>query len=329
VIIRVINDNEARVQALLRQEVDLIDNVPPLSLASLAEHRHLKTVAKPSGRLIFLHVDTQRQVSPFITNKEGQNIPNPLRDPRVRRALSLAIDRQQLQAQILYGLAVPTRNLVPDKFSGHVPDLLVDNYNLNAARRLLSEAGYAEGFSIVLHGPNNRYLNDALVLKAIGQMWEQLGLNVRVEVMPMRDILARGTKREFSVSLLGWNAVTGDASSPLRALLMSANTKQGSGGFNWGGYSNPKMDALVDQALRTIDIRRRSGLLQQASQMALQEDALIPLYHTVTAWAMRRELRYVPRSDEYTLAYLASRQGSNRLLKNAPIQRSKHVEKYS
>lgn len=304
IIIRVISDNELRVQALIRTEVDVIDSVPPQSLARIAEHRHAKTVSKASGRLIFLHLDTQREITPFINDGEGRPIPNPLRDARVRRALSLAVDRHQLQNEILNGLAAPTRNLVPPGLLGHSPDLVPDSFNPNAAKRLLAEAGHADGFSIVLHGPNNRYLNDVQVLRAVAQMWQQLGLNVRVEVMPMRDLLARGAKREFSVNLLGWNAVTGDASSPLRALLMTKDIQQGSGSFNWGGYHNPQMDALVDQALSTIDLKRRISLLQQASKVAMLDDALIPLYHPVTVWAMHRDLHYTPRSDEYTLAHL-------------------------
>ena len=304
VTLRVISDNELRVQALLRLEVDVIDSVPPQSLARLAQHRHAKTISKPSGRLIFLYLDSQRETSPYISSKDGRPTPNPLRDARVRRALSLAIDRDLLQNQILNGLAAPTRNLVPPGLLGHDPELKPDSFNLDAAKRLLSEAGYGDGFSIVVHGPNNRYLNDVEVLRAIAQMWQQLGLNVRVEIMPMRELLTRGSKREFSVNLLGWNAVTGDASSPLRALLMTADAQQGSGNFNWGGYHNPQMDALIDQALKTIDLKRRVSLLQQASKLAMLDDALIPLYHPVTVWAMHRDLQYTPRSDEYTLAHL-------------------------
>jgi peptide/nickel transport system substrate-binding protein len=312
VVIRTISDNESRVHALISQEVDLIDNVPPQSLATLAGHRLIKKSEKTSGRLIFLHIDTLRDISPHITNKEGQPIANPLRDARVRRALSLAIDRIQLQTQWLGGLAVPTRNLVPPGWMGHYPELLADTFNLAAAKRLLIEAGYPDGFSIVLHGPNNRYLNDAQILRAIGQMWGQLGLNVKVDVMPVKDLLARGARREFSVSLLGWNAVTGEASSPLRALLMTANQEQGGGGFNWGGYSNSRLDDVVDLALRTIDTKRRTSLLQQAVKLAMLDDALVPLYHSVTAWAMRRDLQYTPRADEHTLAYLVRPQHSAR-----------------
>jgi peptide/nickel transport system substrate-binding protein len=308
VVIRTMTDNDVRVNALVSQEVDLIDSVPPQSLAALAEHRLTKKAEKTSGRLIFLHLDTLRDMSPFITNKEGQSISNPLRDARVRRALSLAIDRSYLQTQLLGGLALPTRNLVPPGLAGHNPELVADRFNLDAAKRLLTEAGYPDGFSVVLHGPNNRYLNDAQIVRAIGQMWVQLGLSVKIELMPIRDLLARGAKREFSISLLGWNAVTGEASSPLRALLMTTRHEQGTGGFNWGDYSNPRLDSLVDQALRTIDTKRRTSLLQQAVKIAMQDDALIPLYHTVTAWAMRRELQYAPRADEYTLANLVKRQ---------------------
>ncbi|MFY8129757.1 MAG: ABC transporter substrate-binding protein, partial [Burkholderiaceae bacterium] len=93
IIIRVISDNELRVQALIRTEVDVIDSVPPQSLARIAEHGHAKTVSKASGRLIFLHLDTQREITPFINDGDGRPIPNPLRDARVRRALSLAVDR--------------------------------------------------------------------------------------------------------------------------------------------------------------------------------------------------------------------------------------------
>jgi peptide/nickel transport system substrate-binding protein len=103
--------------------------------------------------------------------------------------------------------------------------------------------------------------------------------------------------------LVGWGTTTAEASSPLKALLATFNKEKGRGSANRGRYSNPKMDALLDQALATVDDAKREKLLQAATEIAMNEVGIITLYHQENLWATRKGITYVPRADERTYAY--------------------------
>ena len=114
---------------------------------------------------------------------------------------------------------------------------------------------------------------------------------------------ARGAKQEYSIGLLGWGAQTGEASSPLRALLACDDPAAGRGGFNWLKYCNPKVDEPLIKALNTVDDKARSQLLQDAAAVAINDGGLIPIHQQVTTWAAKKGFAYIPRTDERTHAY--------------------------
>ena len=104
--------------------------------------------------------------------------------------------------------------------------------------------------------------------------------------------------------LVGWGTDTAEASSPLKSLLATFNKEKGMGASNRGRYSNPKMDALLDQALSTVNDAQREKLLQQATEIAMNDVGIIALYHQENLWATRKGIAYVPRADERTYAHL-------------------------
>nr|WP_229217797.1 ABC transporter substrate-binding protein [Massilia forsythiae] len=304
VTLRFIPNNAARLAALLAGDVQALDNVPPADLARLRTQPNLTLASKVSYRLIFLYLDAARDRSPYVTDKAGKPLAaNPLKDRRVREAISHAIDRQAISDKIMDGLGQPTGNLVPSKLFGYDPALPVPAYNPALSKRLLAQAGYPDGFGITLHTPNNRYVNDDKVAQAIAQMLGRVSIAARVESMPMSVYSARGSKGDFSFGLLGWGAQTGEASSPLRALAACPDAATGFGPFNWLNYCNPRVDALLKQALTTGDDRQRSTLLQQATALVTQDAALVPIHLQVATWAMKKGIHYVPRTDERTHAH--------------------------
>jgi peptide/nickel transport system substrate-binding protein len=217
--------------------------------------------------------------------------------------MSKAINRQALVDRVMDGAARATGQLMPEGMFGYTSALKPEPYDPEGARRLLAEAGYPEGFGLTIHGPNNRYVNDEQVAQAIAQMLTRVGIVTRVDTMPSAVYFTRASKLEFSVMLLGWGSDTAEASSPLKALLATYNTEKGMGQANRGRYSSPKMDALLDQALATIDDARRERLLQQATEVAMAEVGIISLYHQECLWATRKGIVYVPRADERTYAH--------------------------
>jgi peptide/nickel transport system substrate-binding protein len=304
VTFRVITSDPTRVASLLAGEVRAIENVPTNDLAKLAANKDLSLYRTVSVRLMYLHMDTAREKTPFATDKAGKPLEkNPLRDVRVRRAMSKAINRQALVDRIMEGAAVATGQLMPEKFFGHTPAMKTEPYDPDGARKLLAEAGYPDGFGLTLHAPNNRYVNDEQIAQAIAQMLTKIGIQTRVDAMPASVFFSRGSKLEFSFLLAGWGAETMEASSPLKALLATFSKDKGMGAANRGRYSNPKMDTALEQALATVNDAQREKLLQQATEIAIGDLGIIPLYHQHNLWATRRGVTYEARSDERTFAH--------------------------
>ncbi len=304
VAFRLIPSDPSRVAALLARDVAAIENVPTADLGKLAKNAELSVYRTISNRLMYLHIDSDRDRSPFVTDKAGKPLDrNPLKDARVRRAMSRAINRQALVDRVMEGAAVATGQLMPEGMFGHAPALKPDPFDPDGARKLLAEAGYPDGFGLTLHAPNNRYVNDEQVAQAVAQMLTRIGIQTRVDAMPAAVFFTRGTKLEFSLLLAGWGADTAEASSPLKALLATFNKEKGMGQANRGRYSNPKMDAVLEQALFTVDDAKRLKLFQEATDLAVRDMGIIPLYHQVNLWGTRKGVVYTPRTDERTLAH--------------------------
>jgi peptide/nickel transport system substrate-binding protein len=304
VTFRIITSDPTRVAALMAGDVRAIDNVPTADLARVSKDPGLSLYRVVSHRVMYLHLDSSRDKSPFVTDKAGRPLErNPLKDVRVRRALSRAINRQALVDRVMEGAARPTGQLMPEGMFGYTPALKPEPYDPDGAKKLLAEAGYPNGFGLTLHGPNNRYVNDEQIAQAIAQMLTRVGVATRVETMPSSVYFSRANKLEFSLILVGWGSDTAEASSPLKALLATYSKEKGMGQANRGRYSNPKVDAALEQALATVDDARREKLLQQATEIAMTDLGIIPLYHQENLWATRKGVGYGPRADERTFAH--------------------------
>lgn len=298
VSLRLIPSDPARIAALLAGDVDMIENVPPADAALLARDPRYRIERKTSWRTIFFTLDQYRRDSPFV---DAHDKPNPLRDARVRLAISKAIDREAICAKVMDGFAVPTANIVAPTVFGHAAELKAEAYDPRAARALLAQAGYAEGFALTLHGPNNRYINDELIVQAVAQMLARIGIRAQVQTMPVNVYFPKARAESFSAALLGWGSFSGDLA--LRSLLMTQNAQAGTGTWNWGRYSNAEVDGDVQQALGALDDATREQLTRQATVRAMRDTAIVPLYHQIASWALRKDLRYVARTDEYTFAF--------------------------
>ncbi len=301
---RMITNDAARTAALLAGDVDVIDQVPTSDLAKLRGDQRL-TLAETTGlRVIFLSFDHVRDdASPFVTDNDGKPIPrNPLRDPRVRRALSTAIDRNAITERVMESAALPAGQFLPEGSFGYVPGLNPPRFDTEAAKRLLAEAGFPGGFRITLHGPNDRYPNDARIIQAIGQMWTRAGVRTAVEAQPWTTFVGRAARQELSAFLIGWGTSSGEASNPLRNLTATFDREKGYGASNRGRYSNPEADRILEQAMRELDDAKREALLQQATRLAMEDVGIVPLHIQKNAWAMRRGFAMEARADELTRA---------------------------
>lgn len=300
--IRMITNDGARTAALLAGDVALIDAVPTSDIGKLRTNPKLALSDVVGLRLIYLAADQSRDgPTPFVTGPNGEALDrNPLKDPRVRQALSLAINRPAIVSRIMEDAAIASGQFLPPGSFSYVPDLPPPPADAERARALLAEAGFPQGLTVTLHSPNDRYVNDARIAQAIGQMWSRIGVKTSVDALPWASFVAHANKQEYSLFLQGWGSSTGEASNPLRSLVATWNPAKGFGTTNRGRYSNPALDAVLERALATSDDAAREKLLQEATRMAFAEVAIVPLHEQKNVWAMKAGLTYAPRADEQT-----------------------------
>ena len=210
-IIKPITSGPARVAALLAGDVDLIDQVPPADVANLRKNANVNVVQTPSLQIILLNLAQKSDVWPHITANDGSPLKeNPLMKLEVRQAISKAINRSAISQRTMDGSAAPAGQMVPEGFFGYNPKLKADSYDPERARELLKTAGYPDGFRITIHGPNDRYINDAKVLQAVAQMLTRSGIKTQVEAMPKSVFFSKANRREFSLILTGNGGSTGE-----------------------------------------------------------------------------------------------------------------------
>ena len=311
---RFIKSDPTRVAALLAGDVDVIETVPTADAQRLKSDPKLTVVSALSNRVIYFHMDHFRDESPFITAKDGSKIKNPLRDLRVRQALSKALNRPAIVSRIMENEAQPAGQFLPESYAGTSKKLKPVALDLDGAKKLLAAAGYPNGFKMTLHGPNGRYTNDTKIIEAAAQMFTRLGIETSVETLPPANFFSRASQGgpnqtpEFSFVLVGWSAGTGEPSDSLKALVATFDKQTGFGATNRGRYANAKLDTVLKQAMQTIDDAKRNAMLAEASEIAIEDVSIIPIHYPLNSWAAKKGLKVVPRSDEYTLAMSVTKQ---------------------
>ncbi|WP_376088697.1 ABC transporter substrate-binding protein [Roseomonas sp. CCTCC AB2023176] len=301
---RFMANDSSRAAALLAGDVDLIDQVPTSDLARMRGDNRVSIAEIGGLRLIYLFPDFSREgPSPYVTDNAGTPLPrNPFRDLKVRQALSLAINREALCRQIMQGTAQPTGQWLPPGSYSYNPEVTPPPFQADRARALLAEAGFPQGFRVTLHGPNDRYPNDAQTIQAIAQMWTRVGVQTQVDAQPWAAFSPRNARQEYAIRLVGWGSVTGEASYLLVNILNTFDAAKRTGASNNGRYSNPALDTLTERATAILDDGEREKALQQAVKVAMDDLGIIPLFQLTNVWASKRGITYEPRADERTVA---------------------------
>jgi peptide/nickel transport system substrate-binding protein len=305
---RLLTNDGGRSAALLSGDVDVIDQVPSGDIPRLRRDPRIAIAELQGLRMIYLSPDRSRTAAPpGATDLAGQPLAaNPFNDLRVRRALSMAIDRAALADRVMEGTARPSGQWLPEGAFGYNPDVPPTRFDPDGARRLLAEAGFPQGFRLTLTSPNDRYPNDAKTAQAIAQMWTRIGVATQVDALPWTSYSARASRQEFGMRLTGWGSSTGEASYALVNIMGTYDRERRTGASNAGRYSNPALDQLTARAVATIDDEEREAMLRQAVQMAMDDVAVTPLFHLINVWAHRRRIRFEPRMDERTSAQSAT-----------------------
>jgi peptide/nickel transport system substrate-binding protein len=286
IVFRPIASDATRVAALLSNEIDFVLDPPLQDLARLRQAPNTRVLEGPEVRTIFIAMDTNRDEL-LYSDVRGRN---PLRDIRVRRALYHAIDIQAINRTTMRGQSVVTGTLFPEQVQGYTREEDVRlPFDAARARALLAEAGYPNGFEITLDCSNNRYINDEQICQAIVAMWTRVGVRARLNAMPIAPFFAKIQRDDTSIYMLGWGVPTLDALYSFQSLLATRNGAQGDGIWNYGRYSNPAMDALI-QRMKVETGPQRQDAIQQALRLYREDVPHIPLHHQMIPWAMRSTL---------------------------------------
>ncbi len=301
---RFVAADPARTAALLAGDVDMIDQVSPNDVPRLRRDPRVVVSEIQSLRLVHVGPDfSRRGPLPHVTDNEGRPLDrNPFLDARVRRALTLAVNRDLLAERAMDGLAVPAGQWLPRgtfSFDAATP---VPAFDPDAARRLLAEAGFPQGFRLTLHTMNDRFPNDARLAQAVAQMWSRVGIQTAVEALPWTTYSARAARQEFSMSMGSWGSTTGEGLSYPKNVLATFDRERRTGSANQRRFSDPAFDAMVDRASVIMDDAAREAAIAELVRWSAENVPMVPLLHLSNVWAHRRGLRHEPRMDERTLA---------------------------
>ena len=288
-----------RLTGLLSGDYDVIENPAARDLTRVKESDKFGFVATPSTRLVFLQPDIGRNPSPFVKSPDDKN---PLQDLRVRQAMNMAIDRKAIVQRIMDGLATPAYQYMPDGMFGALAKAPEIKYDPVAAKKLLADAGYPNGFELTLSSTNDRYVNDSQVAQAVAQYLTRIGIKTNVDAMTASIYFPKRAKREFSLPMGGWPSETGEASALFQLWVATLDSPKGLGTSNYGAFSSPEFDKVYLPAANTVDAAKRKKGLEEATQIALDNVPLIPLHFESSIWAFRKGLTYEGRRDQYTLA---------------------------
>ncbi|MDO3412422.1 ABC transporter substrate-binding protein [Saccharibacillus sp. CPCC 101409] len=276
VTFRSIPEASTRVSALLNGEVDIVTAVSPEDRSKIESSSTAKLSAvERAGNTVYVGFKTD--VKPFD-------------DPKVRQALNYAIDVKSIVDKVLQGSAVQTNSLIGPKDFGYAGEPDGYDYDPEKAKRLLAEAGYPDGFSATLDTVS-WYIKNTDVAQVIAEQLKAVGVTIKVnnvESSVYRTLVPAGKQSDLYV--LGWSSTnTLDADAAIYAILRS--------GESYSTYSNPDVDAKLDEARSTTDEERRKQLYQEIQGEVIQDAPRIFLYQENQYYGVSDRLNWEGRID--------------------------------
>jgi peptide/nickel transport system substrate-binding protein len=295
VVFQSIHSDATRVAALLSGEIDLMDPVPVQDIERVRQSSVAAVLVKPELRTIFLTMDTLRDELLYSSVK-GRNA---FKDARVRKAFYQAIDIETIRAKTMRGMSTPTPLMISPLLFSRSGEFQRHPYDVAAAKRLMADAGYAEGFELAMDCPTDRYVNDEEICQAVSGMLARIGVKVTLTALPKAKYFEKAGPKKYdsSFNLVGWTPSSLDSYGVLTNVVRCRD-KDGKGGtFNFGGYCNPQIDILMDKVLVEADTARRDGLIFEAFQLLHEDVGTLPLHQQAIAWGVSRKINVVQRAD--------------------------------
>ena len=302
VVVKALPNGPARLAALLSGTVDVINDVPTEDIEALRKNDKISVTIAPSNLVIRFLFGHGRMTYPWVRDNNGEVLfPNPLRDWRVRKAISLTIDRDRIVDRVMAGTAVAAGQAQPPGGHAHDPALEPGPYDPDQARKLLADAGYGDGFQLTIHSPDSRYPNDKQIGEAVAQMLRRVGIQSELELVPNAVFSSRASKGEFAFVLGAWGTPSGDGGNFLVHGLHTYQPGKRLGAANWGRYNNRDLDELVVKSNTELDAKKREDLVREAWRMVTKDVGNVWVLWVANTWAARADLVVDPRIDSYTM----------------------------
>jgi peptide/nickel transport system substrate-binding protein len=298
VVFTPIGNDATRTAALVSGELDFILDPPPRDVARLRNTAGVKIIDGPENRIVFIGMDQFRDEL-LHGNIKGKN---PFKDVRVRKALYHAVDIETMRTKLMNGQSFPTGGNTPSPKAAFNDPQIESRlpFDLAQARKLLTEAGYPNGFETQLDCPNNRYINDEEICIALAGMWEKIGVKVKVVASPRVTYFPKLEKFETSMYMLGWGGAVTDAETTLTPVMRNLG-QGGIGSYNYGRSTNAKFDDLAARSSVEADPAKRKELILAALTEWKEQVHTIPLHRQVIPWAARSNVSAVHRADNYLI----------------------------
>ena len=292
-----IGNSATGLAALLSGEIDFIQPIPLQDVAQVESRDGFKVLEGEETRVIMFGFGHEHEKLLYSTDVTDAN---PFQDPKVRLAAAHAIDIDAIDRVIMRGKIQAASQLVPAGISGY-SEANADRpaYDPERAKELLAEAGYPDGFSFGLKCTNDRYINDEALCRAAASMFAAVGLKAELTTGPVRDYWTQLREDDFDMYLLGWSPGTFDAEHPIRFLLHSQDDEKKLGSWNFGNYSNARVDELLPLIQEEIDPAARQALIDELVGITQDEVAYIPLYTQPLIWAAKENIDLTQRADNF------------------------------
>ena len=299
-----LRSDEARVNMLLSGEVDFVQDVPVRDIQRLQENASARLAIGPENRSIFIGMNVGG-LELSSSDVEGKN---PFAEKRVRHAINMAINRQAIQREIMHGNSIPTGIIVPPGVNGYTKALdIIPPNDIEKAKVVIAEAGYAEGFSVTFHCPNDRYVNDQAICEAVTSQLAQIGIRANLVVQPNSAHFRLIQNEASDLYLLGWGVPTFDSQYIFSNLYHTKTEKAG----HWNGtrYSNAEVDSMIDSLSTETDLVRRNETIARLWQILQDEMIYVPIHIQTLAYAMKPDLEIaVDISNQPKLKFAKIRQ---------------------
>ncbi|SPF78783.1 Glutathione-binding protein GsiB [Aliiroseovarius pelagivivens] len=275
IILTPIKEDPTRVAALLSGDVDFIAPVPPTDLKRVGDADGIDLITMAGTRI--------------ITFQMNQNRVEAFKDPKVRLAIDYAVNNAGIVDRIMRGFGTVGAQASPAGYLGHDPAIM-PRFDLEKAKALMAEAGYADGFSITMMAPNNRYVNDDKIAQAVASMLSQINIKVDLQTMPKAQYWPKFDERAADMMMIGWHADTEDSANFHQFLSACPDEATGNGQYNSGAYCNSMADDLMNASNSETDPAARAAQLQKLEGILYDEAAFIPLHWQNLAWGSKSNM---------------------------------------